>query len=105
MGISDDARQLKLLAFVRDYIVKPVAKSYGVPERMWQDGIVPRKYLQIRSASLPAFANHRQGAARAMDEALRGLLLNGQMMEVKRDRLVELYGFHGVAYRILDVGT
>ena len=66
------------------------------------DGIVPRKFLQTRSASLPAFRNHKLGASKAMDEAIRSLIANGKLMKVKQDKLVDGYGFFGESYRILE---
>ncbi|MEL7706864.1 DUF3987 domain-containing protein [Citromicrobium bathyomarinum] len=102
IGVSDNSREQKLTSFLRDYLTGPVPTSYKVKPKMAADGIVPRKYLQVRSASLPAFTSHKLGASRALDDAIRGLIANGKLMEVKHDRVVELYGFHGHAYRILD---
>lgn len=103
IGSGDDTRQRKLLAFIREYLTKPVPDSYRVPSQMSKDGFVARKYLQVRSASLPAFCNHKLGATKAMEEALRSLVLNGNMMIVKKDKMVEMYNFHGEAYRVLEL--
>lgn len=103
IGIDDDARERKLISFLRDYITKPVPASYKVPPKMQADGIVPRTYLQMRSASLPAFRNHKPGASRALDDAIRSLIANGKLMEVKHDKVVEGYGFFGKSYRVLDL--
>lgn len=83
IGVDDDARERKLISFLRDYITKPVPSSYGVKPKMVTDGIVPRKFLQTRSASLPAFSNHKLGASRALDDAIRSLIANGKVIEVK----------------------
>ncbi len=101
IGVDDDARQRKLITFMRDYLLKPVPKSYKVPDDMRQNGIVPRSFLQMRSASLPAFNNHKFGAVRALDDTMRSLIANGYVTEVKSHSLIEAYSFHGVAYRIL----
>ena len=103
IGVSDDARQRKLLAFLHEYIAKPVPKGYRVPDQMWQNGIVPRQYLQKRSASLPAFSSHKLGATKALDEAIRSLVANGNLMEVKHDKVVEMYNHHGKSYRVLEL--
>lgn len=103
IGVDDDARERKLVSFLRDYISKPVPASYSVKPKMVADGVVPRKFLQTRSASLPAFSNHKLGASRAMDEAIRSLIANGKLIEVKQDKLVEGYGFFGKSYRILEL--
>ena len=103
VGVDDNARERKLLAFIREYAITPVPASYKVPEAMRESMIVPRSYLQRRAASLPAFNNHRSGAARALDDTLASLVLNGHLMEVKKDKLVEQYSFHGKGYRILNL--
>ena len=103
IGTDDNARERKLLTFMRDYLVKPVAKSYKVPDGMQDNSIIPRNYHQTRSASLPAFNNHKLGAVRALDDTMRSLIANGYVMEVKSDRLIENYSFHGVAYRIIKL--
>ena len=103
IGTDDDARERKLLTFMKDYLLKPVPRSYKVPDRMQENSIVPRSFLQMRSATLPAFNNHKLGARRALDDTMRSLIANGYVMEVKSDRLVEHYSFHGVAYRILKL--
>jgi hypothetical protein len=103
IGVDDDARERKLLSFLKEYIVKPVPASYNVKPQMAENGIVPRKYLQVRSASLPAFTNHKLGTSKALDDTIRSLIANGTLMEVKLEKLVEAYSFHGKAYRILEL--
>jgi hypothetical protein len=103
IGVDDDARERKLLSFLRDYLVNPVPASYGIKPKMVENSIVPRKYLQMRSVSLPAFSNHKLGTKRALEEAINSLIANGKLMEVKHDKVVEDYGFHGKAYRILEL--
>lgn len=103
VGVDDDARERKLLSFLRDYIAKSVPASYKVPPRMVEDGIVPRSYLQMRSASLPAFRNHKLGAAKALDETIKSLVASGWLLEVKHDKVVEGYNHHGKSYRVLDL--
>ena len=68
---------------------------------MRENGIVPRSYLQIRTTSLPAFANHRMGASKALDEAIRSLCANGYLKEMKELNLSEQFRFSGRAFRIV----
>lgn len=104
IGTSDDTRQRKLIAFMKDYLLKPVPASYKVPGGLRENGIVPRSYLQTRATSLPAFANHRSGSASmALDGALRTLADDGYISEVKQHKLIDDHGFHGKAYRVLRV--
>ncbi|WP_161495253.1 DUF3987 domain-containing protein [Advenella sp. S44] len=103
VGISDDTRERKLVTFMRDYIRQPPPPSYKIPSGMREACIVPRGYLQTKTSSLPAFANHKLGAKRAMDDALHSMRDNGFIMEVKNTVLSENYNFHGKAYRILKL--
>ncbi|WP_417427039.1 DUF3987 domain-containing protein [Hoeflea sp.] len=101
IGTDDDARERKLIAFMKEYLLNPVPPSYKVPSGMREIGIVTRAYLQVRASSLPAFANHRFGKVKAVDDALRSLLDSGYIVEVKGHKLVEDYRFHGKAFRIV----
>lgn len=105
IGTDDDARERKLVAFMVDYRQKPPPDSYKVPAGMRENNIVPRSYLQIRARSLPAFANHKLGAKRALEDAIASCIANGYVMEVKSDKLIEQYSFFGKAYRILRLPT
>ena len=104
IGADDDARTRKLVAILRDYLTRPsIPAGYKVPPKMHRDGLVPRSYLQQRSSTLPAFSNHRFGAGKALDEALRSMTANGWLMEARKTSVVDGYGHHGVTYRILDL--
>lgn len=105
IGVNDDARERKLVAFMADYRLKPPPASYKVPAGMQENCIVPRSYLQIRAQSLPAFNNHKLGAKRALEDAIASCIANGYVMEVKGDKLIEQYTFFGKAYRILRLLT
>lgn len=101
IGTDDSARERKLVAFMRDYLVKAPPASYKIPDAMHRAGVVPRAYLQIRASTLPAFTNHKAGKNSALDLTLRSLQDDGVIEEMKKLVLVESYGFHGKAYRIL----
>lgn len=101
IGTDDSARERKLVAFMRDYLVKAPPASYKIPDAMQRANIVPRAYLQIRASTLPAFTNHKAGKNSALDLTLRSLQDDGVIEEMKKLVLVESYGFHGKAYRIL----
>lgn len=104
IGADDDARTRKLVAIIRDYITRPsIPASYKVPPKMHRDALVTRSYLQQRSSTLPAFSNHRFGAGKALDEALRSMTANGWLMEARKTSVIDAYGHHGVTYRILEL--
>ncbi len=103
IGVNDDARELKLLAFIKEYLERGASPSYGISKAMQETGIVPRKYLQMRSASLPVFANHKLGGRRSLDNALIGLINNGHIVEVSKNKLADEYNFHGKAYYVVSL--
>jgi hypothetical protein len=85
VGSGDDARERKLLSIIRDYIVRPsIPASYRVPEKLHKDGLVPRSYLQMRVQTVSAFANHKLGVSKALDEALRSWSQTGGLTSASR---------------------
>jgi hypothetical protein len=104
VGHSDKSRERKLVHVLRTYITAgSVPKSYKVPPKMHKDGLVPRSYLQVRTQNVASFHAHKLGANRALEEAINAAVQNGWLMEVKHDKVVEGYNFHGKTWRILDL--
>lgn len=103
VGTGDNARERKLMAVLRDYLTNQLAASYKVPEEMRQNSIVPRSYLQIRTARVASFYNHRAGQNAALDLVLQSAINNGYLMEVDKAKVAEAYNYHGKAYRILKL--
>jgi hypothetical protein len=103
IGSDDKARERKLLAVAREYLKKGAADSYKIPAAMQQQGILPRKYLQIRTTTLPAFSNHKFGSAGAIDATIRTLIDSGYFMECDKHKMIEAFGFHGKCYRVLQL--
>lgn len=103
IGMNDDARERKIVKMLKDYLEGPVPASYGIPEGLRENSIVPRKFLQIRTARQVAFTSHRAGSNVALDHTLRSMCDSGYIMEVDRAKMVEKFNFHGKAYRILHL--
>lgn len=103
IGMNDDSRERKIVKILKDYLENPVPTSYGVPEDLRKAGIIPRKYLQIRTSRQTTFTKHRAGSSAALDSTLRSLCDSGYIIEVARDKLVADHSFHGKAYRILGL--
>jgi hypothetical protein len=101
VGSGDDARERKLVGMLKEYLLNEVPESYKVPDSMRQNSIVPRNYIQVRTAKAAAFYNHKLGATRALEECIASMIGNGYLMEVAKDKVVDAYGFHGKAFRIL----
>lgn len=103
VGTGDNSRERKLVAVLKEYLSKPIPASYKVPDAMRQNSIVPRNYLQTRTNSATSFTGHRNGKNRALEESLQSMVSDGYLMEVQKDKIVDGYGFHGKAYRILKL--
>lgn len=103
IGNDDDSRERKMAQLMREFLENPVPTSYGIPDTLRQNAIVPRKYLQTRTARLSVFSSHRGGATQALDLVVRSLCDSGYIMEVDKGKMVEKFNFHGKAYRILHV--
>lgn len=103
VGTTDIARERKLVAILKDYIVNDLPVTYKALTTMKENQIVPRHYLQTRCARSAAFYNYRYGQTKALEESITNLLLNGALMEVKKESLSEQYKFQGKAYRVLHL--
>jgi len=103
IGIDDTTRFKKLQSVLEEFIRGKVSKSYGIDSRMVADGIVPRKYLQGRTGQVRCFVNYRMGATLALDHTIKTAIDSGYIMEVAKDKAVELYGYHGRCFRVLDM--
>lgn len=103
VGLNDSSRERKLVDIMKQYLDKPTAASYKIPPNMREGSIVPRNYLQMRVSRVSSFYKHKFGTAKALDEALMQMVNNGFIMEVKGDKLVEMFSHHGKGYRILKL--
>lgn len=103
IGIDDTSRFRKLQAILEDYLLGKVPVSYKLDPRMIADGIVPRKFLQSRTGQVRCFQNYRLGATLALDHTIKTAMDSGYIMEVSKDKAIELYGYHGRCFRVLDV--
>jgi hypothetical protein len=105
IGLDDTTRFKKLQSILLDYIKGKVSPSYNIDPRMIRDGIVPRKYLQGRTGQVRCFQNYRMGATLALDHTVKTAIDSGYIMEVSHDKAVELYGYHGKSFRVLDINV
>lgn len=104
VGDGDDARQAKLIGIIRDYLTnRTLGSSYDVDPNMQRDHMVPRKYLQIRTARQRAFSSHPFGTVRALNEAIQNLCDSGYIVEVDKTKAGESYGYQGRCYRIVNL--
>lgn len=103
VGQGDHARENKILYLMAEYLRDGAAEGYRIPEQMWKDSIIPYKYLQIRTAKVSSFTNHRGGATAAIQQVVKSLMDSGYIMEVSKDKISEMYNFYGKCFRILNL--
>lgn len=102
IGTDDNARFMKMVAIIKDYLGNPVKASYKVPTEMQGNSIIPHSYIQIRiGKNVPCFNNYRQGQKAAINHTISSLIDGGYLMEVEKLKVAEAYNYHGRAYRII----
>lgn len=102
---SDGGREQKVLDLCREFLTLPTGKLPSWlknGEQMQSASIVPRRYLQQRTQRLTAFENFKLGHTAALNMAIKTATTNGNLMEVKGDKLVDMFNYHGQAFRVLD---
>lgn len=103
---TDGGREQKVLELCKEFLLMPSDKlpDYlkGHGKAMQDAHIVPRKYLQQRTQRQSAFAKYKLGPTAALNMAIKTAMTNGNLMEVKKEKLVENFSFHGQAYRALS---
>lgn len=104
VGQGDGVRERKLVTIIKSFFQGDLPVGYKIPEAMVDDGIVPRKFLQLRTSSLSQFSTHRLGSTVALDLTIKSLIDSGYIMEVDKDKLFEKYSFQGRCFRILNLG-
>lgn len=105
VGVSDYSRERKVLACCVDFLREGAPEGYKIPDSFRENNIIPRKYIQIRTARVTSFANHRSGSVSALDTTLKSLVDGGYLMAVDQSKIVENFGFHGKCYRLLHAPT
>lgn len=103
IGSDDKARETKVLAILRDYLIKAPSAGYKVKPALHQNRIVPRKFLTMKTGSLPAFKSHKQGSTGALDGVLRSLCSSGYITKCSGTDMVKDYNEHGECYMVLDL--
>lgn len=103
IGDNDNVRQDKLHQFVKEYLLsKGAPKGYGVPDAMHAEGVVPRKYFQIRSSRYKLFTDAREGPIRSLDTALKSMCDSGYLLEIDKLKAADSFGFQGRCFRIVN---
>lgn len=103
VGQGDVVREKKLMSVIKTYFNQKIPESYRIPKTLVDNGIIPRKFMQMRTNTLTQFTGHRLGATVALDLTIKSLIDSGYLMEVDKAKLVEVYNFHGRCFRVLNL--
>lgn len=103
IGLDDDSRLKKLVTLLAEYAKGKVSASYGIDKRLIDQGIVPRRFLQMRTAQVNSFVKHRLGSTAALDQTIKTAIDNGIIMEVDKNKLIDNYNSFGRCFRIITL--
>jgi len=103
IGNGDGVRERKIIFITKKFFEEEPGPGYKIPAGMRGKGVIPRSYLQIRTSRLAPFMNARNGATKALDEAIRSCVDSGYLVEVDKAKLAEEYGAAGKAYRVISL--
>lgn len=104
IGISDNSREKKLLAILREYFMQGASPSYKIPIELQSDHIIPRRYLQMRLQRINCFVQHRMGSVGGIDSTVKSAIESGYLQEVDvfKDKAYK-FGAQGKCYRIINL--
>lgn len=103
VGASDNARERKALAVIREYVTTGPASSHKIPPDMQKRGIIPRSYLLNRLQHVSVFSSHPLGSNHSIDATVRSLVDSGWLMELDKKNLSEDFGFRGRCFQLMQV--
>jgi hypothetical protein len=103
VGVGDAPREKKILSLIEKFLREPTPASYGVPVKMREASVVPRKYLQICTQKSGAFTSHRNGQNAALDASLKSLMDSGYLSEMPKEKALLEFGFQGKCFRVINI--
>ncbi len=104
VGQGDGVRERKLISIIKAYLKSESLDSYRIPKEVQELGIIPRRYLQVRTTSLTQFSHHRLGATVALDLTIKSLIDSGYLLEVDKAKMAEQFNFQGRCFRVVNLG-
>lgn len=103
VGLGDSSREKKVIALCKDFLKKGGPSHHkDYPNEMFDAGIIPRRYLQLKTSRVSQFSTHKLGATKALDLAIGSLIDSGLLAEVQKAEL-NVLNFTGKAYRLVKL--
>ncbi|MFD1217135.1 DUF3987 domain-containing protein [Microbulbifer celer] len=99
VGDGDDVRQKKVLEICKRVIIGEL--KGGLPDHNPQ--VIPRRVIQLNTCKLAPFKNHRDGATRAMEAAIKSLVDDGYLWEKDKIKAAEEFSYQGRCFQLLRV--
>lgn len=103
VGSGDAVRERKMLTTLAEYLRQPITPGYQLNDDMRKNGVVARKYLQIRLQKTNCFVKHHLGQSAALDMTLRSLIDSGYLTDLSKEKLPADWNFTGKCYRIVSL--
>jgi hypothetical protein len=93
VGKGDSKQMNDVIRAVKTYLNSSYEKmaSYGVEQAMFKERVIPKSYLQRRTANLSAFRNDRKGAIGALHNALAELCETDVLYRIPDQQVWERY--------------
>lgn len=104
---TDDGRERRLLEICREWLMMDDAATpnYAKPwKELRKHGLVPRKYLQLRTQRIAAFEKHPRGQKEALDKTIQTAIDNGHFHPLDRLQTSLDYSFQGRVFAIVNTG-
>jgi hypothetical protein len=77
-------------------------KTYKVDQRMYKDGIIPLSFLSKKLLNMKAFREDKMQGTKALERAVRALIDEGSIREVRQIDMHSRYGSTAKAYYAVD---
>lgn len=103
VGVGDAPRERKVLTLLHKFLKEGAPPSYGIPDGMQKEAIIPRKYLQICTQRTSSFTAHKGGQNAALESTIKSLIDGGYLAELPKDKTASMFNFLGKCYRVLNL--
>lgn len=105
VGMDDNSRTSKVHSLFKTAITKGASKSMVAQIKnldvMVANGVLPRRYLQLKTFQVSSFANYRLGSGQALEHTLRDMISQGIIVQVPRAEAIANYSYHGDLYQLV----
>jgi len=104
--IGENSQVIEVTKKIGDYIKKDwgYVRKYSDYERMYTDKVVTYMYLNKRLSPMSSFRQDRQGAAAAINKALKVLIDSGVLVEMNKQDVFNRYQVTAKCFAVVNPG-